>query len=79
MPRIANNVPMSRLNLELPEATRDRLEHLRDATNAASMTEVIRTALAVYDLLFNETQRGSEIVFRPRNGKGPDRHIILVK
>lgn len=79
MPRIAKKVPKTRLNLEMTKDVRDRLEALRDAIGADSLGEVVRTALAAYELLFHETQSGGQVVIRSRDGKGPDRHIILVK
>lgn len=39
-----------RLNLELTPETMDRLIWLRGATDATSMTEVIKNALKLYEL-----------------------------
>ncbi len=58
---------MSRLNLEMTKATRDRLEHLRDATNADSMAEVIRRALEMYDFVRTEESAGAEVFIRKGN------------
>lgn len=42
--------PKSRLTLEMSQSTRDNLDDLRERTGAASVAEVIREALLVYDL-----------------------------
>ena len=61
MPRIAKNRPTSRLNLELSQAVRDRLETLRDEVDADSITEVIRRALALYDHVWTKRREGYEL------------------
>jgi len=65
-----------RLNLELPEAQSQRLETLREKTDAASLTQVIQKALAVYDLVIAEKLRGSTVIIRDVEGK--DRELILM-
>lgn len=46
----------------MAETVRKQLEHLRDQTNADSLAEVIRRALAVYDLLQKASAEGGKIV-----------------
>lgn len=65
-----------RLNLEVNPAVRDRLERLKDNTEAESLTEVIRRALAVYETLVNLSADHHEIVIR--TGDGDDTPLILV-
>jgi hypothetical protein len=65
-----------RLNLELPEAQNQRLETLREKTEAASLTQVIQRALAVYDLVMSEKFKGSTVIIRDAEGK--DRELILM-
>lgn len=77
MPRIAKREPTSRLNLELTQTTRDRLENLRDATQADSLTEVIRSALAVYEFLHNNVRDGGKIYIRAKNGT--EREVVILK
>ena len=62
MPRLPRTTPTSRLTLEMAEPVRKQLEHLRDQTHADSLTEVIRRALAVYDLLRQAKADGGTIV-----------------
>lgn len=69
MARDKSQTPKSRLNLDLPERVRERLEDLRDVTSAESMTEVIRRALAVYDALIMAQEEGDIIIIRTREGQ----------
>jgi len=63
MPRIPT-AKKTRLNLELTEEVRKRLEALRGRTEADSLAEVIRRALAVYDFLWTERENGAELLVR---------------
>jgi hypothetical protein len=75
MPRIAKNVPTSRLNLEMAESVRQQLEQLRDRTQADSLAEVIRRALAVYDFLWTEKDKGNALVVKSERG---EREVVLL-
>ena len=52
----------------MPEAVRKQMELVKDQTHAQSLTEVIRRALAVYDLLRKATAEGSQIVIQTTEG-----------
>ena len=69
MPRVAKNNPMTRLSLEMAESVRKQLEHIRDQTHADSLAEVIRRALAVYDILRKTTSEGGVIVLHTAKGE----------
>lgn len=75
MGRPAKNQPTRRLNLEMTEDVRQRLERLRMETQADSLTEVIRRALALYDLIVTERARGEKMVFK--GAKGAEREVVL--
>jgi len=65
----------TRLHIDLPLVVKERAEKLRVLTNAESLGEVLRRALAVYDLLV--THRGrSTVVLRDESGK--EREIVIV-
>lgn len=81
MPRVKKNKPTSRLNfegvsLQVSESARDRLERLRDATDADSLSEVVRRALAVYDTLWEQHSKGADTIVRYPDGK--ERELLLV-
>lgn len=66
----------ARLQLVLPESSYDRLDALKEATEAASYAEVIRRALRIYEGIIAEAHDGSEFVVRRPNG---EEEIILSK
>lgn len=53
-----------RLNLEIPEKVRERIRRLQDLSEAETMTEVIRRALAAYDVLLNHYELGGTVILR---------------
>lgn len=58
----------ARLQLALPERSFDRLEAIKEATEAASFAEVVRRALRVYEGLLAETHDGSTLIVRRQDG-----------
>ncbi len=62
------------LNLYMNETTRSRLEKLREETNADSLSDVVRRALAMYACLLRETEDGSIVIIR----HGDDREKELI-
>jgi hypothetical protein len=68
MPRIPRE-PKARLNLEMSEEVRARLESLRDRTDADRLTEVMRRAWAVYDLLWSEHEGNGRFFVKGPDGK----------
>ena len=57
----------ARMTLELPPRAREKLERLGEATDQ-NLSEVIRRALALYDLVGAELMGGSKLIFRSRDG-----------
>lgn len=57
-----------RLSLDLTPQVKTRIEDLRDMTEAESLTEVIRRALASYELLCKAQASGKDIVVRDEHG-----------
>jgi hypothetical protein len=76
MARPPRTQPKFRLNLEMPEATKESLDRLKDATQADSTTEVIRRALAVYDFLWSCKKSGETPIVRSQDGK--ERELLLL-
>lgn len=65
-----------RLNLEISGAVKARMHRLCEATDAASLTEVIRRALATYEQLIDRVKGGGEIIIRSPDGT--EQHVLLV-
>ena len=57
----------ARMTLELPPRAREKLERLGEATDQ-SLSEVIRRALALYDLVGAELMAGNKLIIRSRDG-----------
>ena len=60
----------------MPESVKERLEQLRDNTHADSMSEVVRRALALYELVTREVVQGSSLIIKSSNGS--ERHIEII-
>ncbi|HAH46845.1 hypothetical protein [Gimesia sp.] len=58
-----------RINLELPGKLKERIDHVKELSEAESVSEVLRWSLAVYEYLWSEKSKSSEIVIRKKNGK----------
>jgi Ribbon-helix-helix protein, copG family len=57
-----------RLNLAVSAQVKERLDRLQRTSDAASITEVIRRALAVYEDLLNVRKGGAKVVVEHRGG-----------
>jgi len=60
--------PTTRMNLDVGQKARARLEQLADETEQ-SFSEVIRNALSLYDLMVSETKRGNSLIIRGAEGE----------
>jgi hypothetical protein len=58
----------TRLQIELPKASMDRLRTLKDKTEAVSYAEVVRDAFKLYELMIEYTEAGSDILIRDKEG-----------
>lgn len=59
----------TRVQLELPPQALERLQRLKEQSEAASYAEVIRSALRLYEMLMEEQAKGSELTFRRPDGQ----------
>lgn len=76
MPRPPRTREKTRLNLELTRTVRDRLERLKDMSEADSLTEVIRRSAAVYEVLLEQREKGAETIVRYPDGE--ERSVLLL-
>lgn len=60
-------LPKVRLNLEITEKTRERLEKIKAAIEADSITEVIRRMAIIYETLLDARKHG-KILFESVDG-----------
>lgn len=76
MPQVSTN--KIRLNLDLTPEVRATLEEVQVRTGAASLTEVIRRALAVYDYFTEETRTGTGTTIILRTESGAEKTVKLI-
>lgn len=58
----------TRVQLEMPPQAMERLQNLKEKTEAASYAEVIRNALRLLEALVEEHEKGSEFSLKRVNG-----------
>lgn len=59
----------TRVQLEMPPQAMERLQKLKERTEAASYAEVIRNALRIFEALVDEHEKGSEFSLKRANGE----------
>ncbi|MBX3505442.1 MAG: ribbon-helix-helix protein, CopG family [Parvibaculum sp.] len=67
----------TRVQLELPPQAMERLQQLKEKTEAASYAEVIRNALRLYEALIAEAERGAEFQVKEPDGTSVPYRIFL--
>jgi Arc/MetJ-type ribon-helix-helix transcriptional regulator len=58
----------TRVQLELPESSMERLRALRERTEAASYAEVMKNALRLYEALIKEADSGNQVCVKSTDG-----------
>jgi hypothetical protein len=59
----------TRVQLEMPPQAMERLQRLKDRTEAASYAEVIRNALRLFEALVEEHEKGAEFSLKRSDGE----------
>ena len=59
----------TRVQLELPPQAMERLQRLKEKTEAASYAEVIRNALRLLEALVDEHEKGAEFALKRPDGE----------
>lgn len=65
-----------RLSLDVTPTVRQQLEDLEIRTEAGSLTEVIRRALALYDLVVEHQEDGGKLVFSHPDGSDETLRVL---
>ena len=58
-----------RLSLDVDAKAKAQIEIIRKRTGAASLTDIIRRAVALYDLVTEHVGQGGKLVFRHADGR----------
>jgi|SRR5215472_7480668 len=59
----------TRVQLEMPPQAMERLQRLKERTEAASYAEVIRNALRLFEALISEHEKGAEFALKQPGGE----------
>lgn len=59
----------TRVQLEMPPQAMERLQRLKEHTEAASYAEVIRNALRLFEALIDEHEKGAEFSLKRADGE----------
>jgi len=62
------SIAKTRVQLDLSPRALERLNELKEKTEAASYAEVVKNALKLYDGLIEEVERGSEFMLKDKDG-----------
>lgn len=65
-----------RINLDITPEAKKALQGLQERTEASSLIEVIRRAIALYDLVDSQTEEGNALIVRRMDGT--ETQIILL-
>jgi hypothetical protein len=65
-----------RLNLAMPLRTKQLIDDLQKRTGAGSMSETIRRALALLDVVTEQQKKGGELYLHWPNGEQSRIHIL---
>jgi len=63
-----NSTERVRLNLEFPPEIYEQMQTVQQRSHAASLTEVLRRSLALYDFITEHVSDGGDIVLVDRDG-----------
>lgn len=58
----------TRVQMELPEKSMQRLSDLKDKTEASSYAEVLKNALRLYESLIDEIEAGKTLFVKDKEG-----------
>lgn len=58
-----------RINLEVSPRVRDHIKELRKRSDAASLAEVFKKSLALYDLVLTSSAAGGKVVLESPSGE----------
>jgi hypothetical protein len=67
----------TRVQLELPEKSMERLLSLKNKTEAASYAEVIKNALRLYENMINQHEDGKQFFLKDSNGTVIEYQVFL--
>ena len=67
----------TRVQLELPESSMERLQALKEKTEASSYAEVIKNSLRLYEALIKEAESGNQVCVKSADGSETSYRMIF--
>jgi len=67
----------TRVQLELPDSSMERLKTLREKTEATSYAEVIKNSLRLYEALIKEAEGGNQVCIKSADGSETSYRMIF--
>lgn len=67
----------TRVQIELPPSSMERLKALKDKTEASSYAEVTKNAFKLYERMIELAESGHVFFVRDKNGKTRDLELFL--
>ncbi|MEQ9319364.1 MAG: ribbon-helix-helix protein, CopG family [Polyangiaceae bacterium] len=77
MARSSSNTTKVRLTLALSASAKAKLDRLQKLADADSMSETIRRALAVYEVVLAHQRQGGHVVLEKDDGDKPERLVVV--
>ena len=68
----------TRVQIELPEKSMQRLRGLKEATEAASYAEVFRNAMMIYSWMLDLHENGSTVSITDKDGASRDVEVFTL-
>jgi hypothetical protein len=65
-----------RLNLEYPSAIHEQMQIVQQRSQASSITEMLRRAVALYDLITEHISEGGQVILRNKKGEEENLRIL---
>lgn len=66
----------TRVQIELPPASMERLKELKEKTEAASYAEVTKNAFKLYERMIGLVEEGNSFMIRDKSGKVKDIELL---
>ena len=67
----------TRVQLELPESSMERLQALKEKTEATSYAEVIKNSFRLYEALIKEAEGGNQVCVKSADGSETSYRMIF--
>ncbi len=71
------DVPKERIHLVVSPKTKERLTTMQERLDCQSMTEVLRRAIELLDVVTESQDRGDKLVIERADGSSTELHVVF--